>query len=118
MANAAHNSRPNRESVSKRIGARNNRGLRARDGHCCQHCGVTEASELARGARMHLDHLTPRNHGGEDVVTNLVLACERCNSARGDMTLTEWRTYAATVYGLTIDPRALRAQARRRLPDC
>lgn len=112
MANAAHNSRPNRESVRKRIGKRTAAAIEARDGHKCTYCGI---SAKKAGAPMHFDHLTPRSHGGEDKATNLVLACESCNSARGNMTLRQWRAYAEVTRGLTISPLAVRAQARRSL---
>ena len=103
---AAHNARPGRESLSKRLG-RVARQIKARDGHACVYCGATEQSS---GAHLHLDHLTPRNAGGRDVASNLVLACRSCNSARQDMPLAAW----CRVRGL--DSRAIRAQARRALP--
>lgn len=109
---AQHNARPGRESLSKRLG-KVARQIKARDGHRCAYCGATEASS---GAPLHLDHLTPRAHGGADVATNLVLACATCNSARQHRPLSAWRVYAAEVYGLAINPRAVRAQARRALP--
>lgn len=107
-----HASRKGRESLSKRLG-KVARQIRERDGHACVYCAATE---LSSGAALHLDHLTPRSHGGEDVATNLVVACARCNSARQNLTLTEWATYARAAFGLVIDPRKIRAQARRRLP--
>ena len=107
---AAHNSRPGRESVSKRIGVRAVRAIAARDGGACIYCGATAETS---GAHLHLDHLTPRSAGGADDARNLVTACRRCNSARRDMTLAQWSAYAATKLGLKIDPRAVRAHARR-----
>lgn len=108
---AAHNSRPNRESLSKRLG-RVARQIKARDNNACAYCGATAATS---GAHLHLDHLTPRAAGGADVASNLVLACRSCNSARHDMTLSAWSRKAATL-GLAVDARAIRAQARRALP--
>lgn len=107
MANATHNARPNRESLSKRLG-RIARQIKARDGHACVYCGATEASS---GAHLHLDHLTPRVYGGEDIATNLVLACRSCNSARGAKRLSVW----CRLIGL--DSSRIRRQARRALPD-
>ena len=104
---AAHAARPNRESLSKRLG-RVARQIKARDGGRCVYCGATEASS---GAHLHLDHLTPRNAGGADVASNLVLACRSCNSARHDMPLPAWCRSRG------IDDRAIRAQARRALPE-
>jgi hypothetical protein len=111
MANEIHNRRPGRESLSKRLG-RVARQIAARDGHQCVYCGATAASS---GAHLHLDHLTPRGAGGADVATNLVLACRSCNSRRRALTLSAWALLAAPK--LAISPRAIRAQARRRLPE-
>jgi CRISPR/Cas system Type II protein with McrA/HNH and RuvC-like nuclease domain len=36
------------------------------------------------------DHLIPKNKGGDDSADNLVLACESCNSSRGDKGIFEW----------------------------
>lgn len=105
--------RPNRESVSKRIGARATAGIFARDSHRCVYCTQTAAES---GARLQLDHLTARHLGGEDHPRNLVLACARCNRAKSAMTLAQWTRYAATKLALTLDARAIRAHARRALP--
>lgn len=107
MCNSArHNSRPNRESLSKRLG-RVARQIKARDNFCCIYCQATAESS---GAHLHLDHLTPRSAGGKDVPENLALACRRCNSARKDMPLAAWCA------SIGLDHRAIRAHARRALP--
>ena len=36
------------------------------------------------------DHLIPRNKGGDDSADNVVLACQSCNSSRGDKGIFEW----------------------------
>ncbi len=114
MCNSAkHNSRPGRESLSKRLGRVISEGIRARDNHRCVYCKRTEARS---GAAMHLDHLTPRSKGGKDTPRNLVLACARCNSARKDLRLNAWAAKAKKDLRLTIDPKAIRNQARRKLP--
>ena len=107
MASAAHNNRPNRESLSKRLGFVA-RQIRARDGHACYYCGGTQEST---GAHLHLDHLTPASVGGADVATNLVVACRSCNSARKDMPLAAWCRMVGA------ESRKVRAQARRALPS-
>lgn len=111
MANAMHNSRPNRESVSKRLGKRIVSQIHARDGHKCLYCGATA---ISTGAHLHLDHLTPRSLGGADVATNLVLACRSCNSRRGNRSVA---AFLAVSPELSITARAVRAQARRALPS-
>jgi len=50
-----------------------------RDGHRCQYCGQSRTA-------MTVDHVTPKNHGGEDIWENLVCACVRCNNKKGDRT--------------------------------
>ncbi|WP_413176178.1 HNH endonuclease [Anabaena azotica] len=52
-----------------------------RDHHSCQYCGSTK--------RLTLDHLIPRSKGGLHTWDNVVTACERCNSRKGDKTLGE-----------------------------
>jgi 5-methylcytosine-specific restriction endonuclease McrA len=86
MANATHNSRPNRESLSKRLGKMAGQ-IKARDGFACVYCGGTQEST---GAHLHLDHVVPKSHGGVDHASNLVLACRSCNSRRKDMLLADW----------------------------
>jgi 5-methylcytosine-specific restriction endonuclease McrA len=108
MCNSArHNSRPGRESLSKRLG-KVARQIKARDGYRCCYCGATAETS---GAHLHLDHLTPKAHGGLDIPENLVLACRSCNSARKDMALPAW------CKKIGVSARAVRAQARRALPD-
>lgn len=107
-----HAARPNRESLTKRLG-RVARQIKARDGHACVYCGATEETS---GAHLHLDHLTPRALGGADHASNLVTACRRCNSARKAMRLPTWSRWAAENLGLSIMPARIRAQARRALP--
>ena len=49
-----------------------------RDGFSCQYCGADR--ELT------LDHVKPRSKGGRSVWNNLVTACKRCNTHKGDST--------------------------------
>lgn len=100
----AHDSRPRRESVRKRIGAAAAALIAARDGWQCVYCG---------GEAESLDHLKPRSRGGADAVANLVCACRRCNSARRDMPLAAWERYAAQAYGLQFSVRAISRRAKR-----
>ena len=60
------------------------RAVWERDGACCVYCGATEGP-------FHLDHVLPWSRGGQHTVENLVVACQRCNSAKADMTPEEWR---------------------------
>ncbi len=59
-----------------RIPPVNRREVLRRDKHCCQYCGSTR--------HLTLDHIVPRSKGGGHTWTNVVTACERCNSRKGD----------------------------------
>lgn len=52
-----------------------------RDGFTCQYCGTNK--ELT------LDHLIPKAKGGDTSWNNLVTACKKCNSKKGDYALEE-----------------------------
>lgn len=51
-----------------------------RDGLCCAYCGET----VEDGAILTLDHIRPQSKGGSNQASNLITACKRCNSARGN----------------------------------
>ena len=55
------------------------RNIVKRDGHRCQYCGQSRTA-------MTVDHVIPRNRGGDDAWENLVCACVRCNNRKGDRT--------------------------------
>ena len=56
----------------------NRREILRRDHHKCQYCGSTK--------RLTIDHVLPRSRGGLHTWDNVVTACERCNSRKGDRT--------------------------------
>jgi 5-methylcytosine-specific restriction endonuclease McrA len=49
-----------------------------RDNFLCQYCGTSR--------NLTLDHLLPRSRGGENTWLNIVTACSKCNSRKGDRT--------------------------------
>ncbi len=59
----------------------NRREVLRRDKHSCQYCGSTK--------QLTLDHVIPRSKGGKHSWDNVVIACERCNSRKGDRTPTQ-----------------------------
>lgn len=61
-----------------------------RDGLACCYCGES----VENGITLTLDHVLPRSKGGDNSTGNLVTACHRCNSVRGDRSL---KTFAADV---------------------
>ena len=50
------------------------------DNYQCQYC-------LSKKAPLTIDHIVPKNKGGEDSWTNLVIACQNCNRKKGNKTL-------------------------------
>ena len=51
----------------------------------CVYCGKNyELHELT------LDHVKPRCRGGEDLTTNVVPACQKCNQGKGSSNWKEW----------------------------
>ncbi|MBI3249705.1 MAG: HNH endonuclease [Deltaproteobacteria bacterium] len=46
----------------------------------CEYCQLPQAAALHRHE---LDHILPRQHGGETLDRNLALACLRCNRYKG-----------------------------------
>ena len=57
----------------------NRKNIFRRDRHSCQYCGHT-------GHDLTIDHVVPRQFGGKDRWDNLVTACVRCNSKKGNRT--------------------------------
>jgi hypothetical protein len=51
-----------------------------RDCFTCQYCGRS-----APEATLHVDHVTPRSHGGDDQESNLITACQDCNLGKSDL---------------------------------
>jgi 5-methylcytosine-specific restriction endonuclease McrA len=49
-----------------------------RDGFRCAYCGTRD--------QLTLDHVIPRSRGGQDSWQNLITACQRCNTQKGDRT--------------------------------
>ena len=52
-----------------------------RDKYTCQYCGRTR-----KPAELTLDHIIPKSMGGDTCWENLVTACRRCNSKKGNRT--------------------------------
>ncbi len=61
--------------------------LAKRDGLWCWFCELpfpdTDADDIT------IEHLVPKSHGGPDHASNLVLACEICNLAAGNLSVAE-----------------------------
>ena len=48
-----------------------------RDQYCCQYCSKNKNL-------LTIDHVIPKNRGGQDSWENLVTACSRCNTRKGN----------------------------------
>lgn len=51
----------------------------ARDQSRCQYCGSTR--------KLTIDHIVPKSRGGGDTWDNMVIACSKCNTLKGDKLL-------------------------------
>lgn len=57
--------------------------IRERANYLCEYC---HSSEEASAARFDIDHIIPRSLNGSDELSNLALACQRCNGYRYNFT--------------------------------
>ena len=53
------------------------RNILVRDNHQCQYCS-------SKKGPLTMDHVMPKNRGGEDTWENLVAACKECNQTKGE----------------------------------
>jgi len=69
------------------------RAIKEHFDYTCVYCGKTyELSQLT------LDHVHPRCHGGEDITSNLVCSCVKCNQEKGSQ---HWLSFMRANYGIT-----------------
>src|SRR5262249_7106493 len=52
-------------------------------GRKCVYCGATNSP-------LQVEHIVPKTHGGSNRVSNLTIACEPCNQAKGQQTAAEF----------------------------
>ena len=55
--------------------------VRERAANACEYCQLRQ--EDSPLAALHIEHITPRIHGGSDDIDNLALACIDCNLHKG-----------------------------------
>ena len=55
--------------------------VRLRSGNRCEYCRVRQ--EHVPLTKLQVEHIVARQHAGEDDLTNLALACDRCNLHKG-----------------------------------
>jgi len=68
----------------------------------CQYCGVlvereeyTTQGTSDRRVQANVDHIVPKSSGGGNGPSNVVLACQSCNSTKGPKSLEEFRLLMA-----------------------
>ena len=49
-----------------------------------QRCEYCRMHQSLQGGTFHIEHVTPRSHGGSDDPDNLALACPSCNLHKSD----------------------------------
>lgn len=105
---------------NRRGQARRNRiaAIRKRDGDRCCICGLDGMLFSDRHPRNHprlatIEHKRPQMFGGSNDLANLGLAHQRCNTARGNLTLLELRW--SEMVG---EARSKRIRARYRAMMC
>ncbi len=54
------------------------KNIMIRDKHTCQYCGSKSSS-------MTIDHIIPKDRGGNDNWDNLITACQQCNKKKGNL---------------------------------
>lgn len=54
-----------------------------------------------------IDHIIPTSRGGKDSIENMVLSCQSCNSAKGNMTSEEFASVATLLKEKKIEKKDL-----------
>ena len=80
MATVGHSGNPGNHRADY-VPPLNNETLFKRDDYLCLYCGLTFPVPL-----LSRDHIRPFSRGGEDLWTNVVTACRRCNNAKASRT--------------------------------
>ena len=55
--------------------------VRERAVHRCEYCRLSQFDGVT--IQFHIEHIRPRQHGGDDSIENLALACSSCNWNKG-----------------------------------
>lgn len=69
--------------IYKRAVVWTKRNVMVRDNFTCVYCPEDRRSKL------NIDHVIPRAKGGKNTFENTVCSCKKCNSYKGDMSLSE-----------------------------
>lgn len=80
-----------------------------RDGMECVYCG----NGVEDGVQLTLDHVRPHSRGGSNAPSNLITACKRCNSARGNRSLMAFARAVADYLDHGVQAEEIVAHVRR-----
>ena len=76
------------DPVARKKGAQTKRWilkhLIIKHGGCCALCGLAVVMTPNHPRQATVDHVIPRSHGGQDLLSNLQLACYECNQIKGN----------------------------------
>lgn len=79
LENSQSRSRPKR--TPRNINWRLRALVLMRNGARCQLCGATPQD----GSKLHVDHILPWSEGGETIIENLQILCDRCNIGKSNV---------------------------------
>jgi 5-methylcytosine-specific restriction endonuclease McrA len=97
----------------RRVGPSRQRVLSGKCIHCGRRHTLTLAGEPLSSATV--EHIVPKNHGGDDSIANLAIACTRCNVLKGSrLDCRRWNDPVLQRVIATLQDR--RAQRRRDPP--
>ena len=82
--------RPSRHGLDK-VAKTERLAIYLRDGMACCYCGTG----IEDGNPLSLDHITPHSDGGQAVSGNLVTACRKCSSVRGNRSVHDFASDVA-----------------------
>ncbi len=111
VATTGHSSNPGTHRADY-VPPLNNETLFRRDAYLCMYCGVRFPKAL-----LSRDHVRPFCRGGEDVWTNVVTACRRCNNAKAYRTPEEADMQLLAVPFTPSYPEYIYLKGRRVLAD-
>ncbi|HXA60470.1 MAG TPA: HNH endonuclease, partial [Streptosporangiaceae bacterium] len=75
-------------------------------GRACAYCG-------REGLPLQVEHIHPRARGGSDRISNLTLACERCNLAKNSTPITEFLAAKPALEDHTMVTARIETMSRR-----
>lgn len=85
----------------------------AQNWHCCW-CGCDATHLRGKSNSATVEHVVPRSKGGTDDMDNLAMACERCNTRRGNTEIGVFMSGKGNPEGTKISTRESQRMARER----